>query len=130
MEKLKKEFEQLFTKDATEIASIPKRRLAGNPQELWLWILNNFNVKVSQMQLPVKPERAEMKLYKVLLAYSYNNEKIFTFLVVASCIEEATDLAIKTFKSYDYGDCQFSSVSLLAEEGQYGKPQILIIAEH
>lgn len=55
MEKLKKEFEQLFTKNATEITACPRIRLYGNPQELWLWILNNFTPKVSRVELPVKP---------------------------------------------------------------------------
>lgn len=53
MEKLKKEFEQLFTKNATEITACPRIRLYGNPQELWLWILNNFTPKVSRVELPV-----------------------------------------------------------------------------
>lgn len=123
MEELQKDFDN-FLLDA-QIKGYSLKTIMG-------WIRQRVIIEGESIPIepPVKPERAEMKLYKVLLAYSYNNEKIFTFLVVASCIEEATDLAIKTFKSYDYGDCQFSSVSLLAEEGQYGKPQILIIAEH
>lgn len=53
MEELKKELEKYFTRDATEITSCPKRLLTGNPQELWVWILNNFTPKVSRVELPV-----------------------------------------------------------------------------
>ena len=42
-------------------------------------------------------------------------------------ILSAVDLSIKTFKSYGYGSCIFNHAELMASEGQYSKPDILLI---
>lgn len=34
---IKKEFEEHFTKDATEITCCPRRLLTGDPDKLWKW---------------------------------------------------------------------------------------------
>ena len=70
-----------------------------------------------------------MNLYKVTLNYGYEYQKAFSFLIVASDIESAKEIAEKTFKSYDYGSYNFHSIELLASEGQYAKPNILLLAE-
>lgn len=92
--------------------------------------MNNTDDKAIPVELPVKPEIAEKKnLYKVTLAYGYEYDKRFSFIVIATAIEPAVDLAIKTFNGYDYGSCIFNHVELIASEGQYSKPEILLIAE-
>ena len=70
---------------------------------------------------------AEMNLYKIMLAYGYDYGKRFSFLVIAKDIESAVDISIKTFNSYDYGSCIFNHAELMASEGQYSKPDILLI---
>lgn len=78
----------------------------------------------------VEPEVAGKKvLYKVTLAYGYNYGKRFCFIVVATGIEPAIELATKTFNGYKYGTCMLNQVEIIASEGQYSKPEILLIAE-
>lgn len=92
-------------------------------------LINRYK-KAIQMQAKVKPEIASKKnLYKVTLAYGYNYGKRFSFLVIAEDIESAVNLAISTFNSYDYGVCIFSCVELVASEGQYSEPEILLLAK-
>ena len=68
-----------------------------------------------------------MKLHKVELAYRYDHRSLFLFYVVADSVADAEALAIKTFSEYDYGDCHLHSVEIIAGEGQYTKPNILLI---
>jgi len=68
-----------------------------------------------------------MKLYKITLGFRYEYRQSFTFLVVAENTQKAELTALETFKSYDYGDCNFKQAEVIAEEGQYGKPNILLI---
>ena len=70
-----------------------------------------------------------MKLYQIQLAYRYDHKSIFTFLVVASNIANAENIASDTFKKYDYGDSHVHNITVLAEEGQYGHPEVLLIEE-
>ncbi|WP_448506378.1 hypothetical protein [Immundisolibacter sp.] len=88
-----------------------------------------INKQIKQ-ETKVKPEIAGNKnLYKVTVAYDYDYEKRFNFLVVATKVERAIDLAIRTFYEYDYGNCIFKDIEFIASEGQYSKPEILLIAE-
>ena len=68
-----------------------------------------------------------MNLYKVILRFGYNHSREFTFYVVAKNLQDAGDLAIETFKEYDYGDCHLHATELIAGEGQYTKPNILLV---
>lgn len=68
-----------------------------------------------------------MNLYKVTLHYGYNYQKNFEFIVAAKNIENAQCLAEQTFKKYDYGSYKFHGIELLASEGQYSHPAILLI---
>ena len=70
-----------------------------------------------------------MKLYKVNIAYRYDHRSIFTFFVVAKDVASAEKIASDTFKKYDYGDFHIHNIELIAAEGQYSKPDILIIEE-
>jgi len=70
-----------------------------------------------------------MNLYKVILNYGYEYQKAFSFLVVAPTIESAKEATEEAFKSYDYGSYNFHSIELLASEGQYAKPNILLLVE-
>ncbi|MFA5773035.1 MAG: hypothetical protein WC974_09920 [Thermoplasmata archaeon] len=68
-----------------------------------------------------------MNLYKVILRFAYNHSREFTFYVVAKDLQDAGDLAIETFKKYDYGDCHLHTTELIAGEGQYARPNILLL---
>ncbi len=68
-----------------------------------------------------------MNLYKVILKFGYEHNKAFTFYVVAKNLQEAGNLATKTFEEYDYGDCHLHTTELIASEGQYAKVDILLI---
>lgn len=70
-----------------------------------------------------------MKLYKLILAYGYDYQKSFTFMIIAKDVKQAEELAIKTFRKYDYGDCHLHTIEVIAEEGQYAKPNILLISD-
>jgi hypothetical protein len=69
-----------------------------------------------------------MNLYKVILKFAYNHSREFTFFVIAKDLSGAGNLAIETFKKYDYGDCHLHTTELIASEGQYAKPNILLVA--
>ncbi len=92
-------------------------------------MIDKLDTIVSRVELPVKPERAKMSLYKVFLGYGYDFNKSFMFYVIASGLLEAEVIALKTFNSYDYGNCQLSGIEKIASGGQYSKPHILLIAE-
>ena len=68
-----------------------------------------------------------MKLYKVNIAYRYDHRSSFTFFVVAPDVTNAEKIASDTFKKYDYGDFHIHNIELIAAEGQYSKPDILVI---
>ena len=70
-----------------------------------------------------------MNLYKVTLKYGYEHQKSFIFFVVAKNELIAGELASKTFEGYSYGDHHIGITELLASEGQYAKPDILLISE-
>ena len=48
--------------------------------------------------------------------------------MIAKDLQDAEDLIIETFKKYDYGDCHLHTTELIAGEGQYAKPNILLLA--
>ena len=68
-----------------------------------------------------------MNLYEVVLGYNYNYKKEFMFYVVAKNVQGASDMAIETFSQYSYGDCHLESIELIASEGQYAEPNILLL---
>ena len=68
-----------------------------------------------------------MNLYKVILKFAYNHSREFAFFVIAKDLQDAGNLAIQTFKMYDYGDCHLHTTELIAGEGQYAKPNILLL---
>jgi hypothetical protein len=80
-------------------------------------------------KIKAKSEDATMNLYRITLAYGYDYDNNFSFLVVAQNIALAIDISIKTFIGYDYGIPIFSKAEFLATEGQYTKHDILLIAE-
>lgn len=68
-----------------------------------------------------------MNLYNVTLKFGYEHQKSFTFYVVAINIDAAEKLAMSTFKKYDYGDFHLHAIEVIATEGQYARPNILIV---
>ena len=71
-----------------------------------------------------------MNLYRVILKFEYDYQKDFNFLIVANNIKNAGMLAKKMFAEYDYGSFRFHSIELLASEGQYANPEILLLDNH
>jgi len=68
-----------------------------------------------------------MTLYKIILSIGYNFSEDFEFLVVAKDLQSAVDLTVTTYNTYNQGNCMFKKAELLAGEGQYTKPNILLL---
>jgi len=124
-----------------------KRDLHSEKLDLWLENLEKYKSTVStnfysascqrkiivdlqnriKQLTEVKPEDGKMNLYKVTLKYGYDYSKDFKFLVIAGGIEKAETMAKDTFRGYGYGSFRFHIIELLASEGQYANPDILLL---
>jgi hypothetical protein len=80
------------------------------------------------MQTGIEPGKSKMNLYKVVLDYGHYFEKSFMFYVTAVGVHEAEAMAKETFNSYIYGECQLSRIEMIATEGRYSKPDVLLVA--